>query len=368
MDDIQRKLAIIDQELAGGRDFHRRIISTAPLLFAAVGLIVGIILQNTFGLSGVLWLILLILFAALSLSCFVIQTKARFDSYAPLLLSCCALACFLCLGGLRLASYYQGDADDIRNLVGDQRVLATVRGQILTEPHVYKQRWDFAKFTHTDPAGSFYLNVTDAEAVDGWEQVSGTVRVYVGQPVLDLEAGDHVQIHCWLDRFKQAHNPGQFDTAGYLARKNVLVAAYVQSRDGIEVLKGSGTGTFRKVKGKLRHWASHALLGRLSPDEQSRGLLEALLLGYRGNIDSDTYRAFRTTGLLHFISLSGLHLGILIGIVWWLCRVAGLLKRGRAIICIVAICIFLLIVPPRAPTLRAAIICFVFCVSFFFRR
>ena len=30
-------------------------------------------------------------------------------------------------------------------------------------------------------------------------------------------------------------------------------------------------------------------------------------------------------------------LGILVGIVWWLCKTAGLLKRSRAIICIIAI-------------------------------
>jgi len=386
MDDIQRKLAIIDEELTGARDFHRRIISTAPLLFAAVGLITGVVLQNTLGLSVWAWVILLGVFAAATVA-YLVSAISYFagKTSRPYVLAYAASVCFLCLGGIRLANYYQAKPNDIRNLIGagkeletdsrlrgndtrDERELATVRGDILTEPYVYKQRWEFAKFTHTDPASSFYLKVTEAEAVDGWEQVSGTVRVQVAEPVLDMEAGDHVQMYCWLDRFEKAHNPGQFDTAKYLTRKNVLVGAYVQSRGGIEVLKGGGTSTFTKVKGKLRHWATRALLGRLSPDEQSRGLLEALLLGYRGNIDSDTYRAFRRTGLLHFISLSGLHLGILIGIVWWLCRVAGLLKRGRAIICIIAICLFLLIVPPRAPTLRAAIICFVFCVSFFFRR
>jgi competence protein ComEC len=71
---------------------------------------------------------------------------------------------------------------------------------------------------------------------------------------------------------------------------------------------------------------------------------------------------------LHFISLSGLHLGILMATVWWLCKAAGLLKRARAVICIIAICVFLLVVPPRSPTLRAAVIGFVFCLSFLFRR
>jgi competence protein ComEC len=110
------------------------------------------------------------------------------------------------------------------------------------------------------------------------------------------------------------------------------------------------------------------LLSDLPQEDAGRGLLQALLLGLRRDIGSDTYRAFRKTGLLHFISLSGMHVGILMGIIWWLCKTAGLLKPARAIICIIAIGIFLLIIPPRAPMLRAAIICWVFCVSLLFRR
>lgn len=44
------------------------------------------------------------------------------------------------------------------------------------------------------------------------------------------------------------------------------------------------------------------------------------------------------------------------------------MKPARAMICAVAICVFLLVVPPRAPTLRAAIICWTFCASLLFRQ
>jgi competence protein ComEC len=63
-----------------------------------------------------------------------------------------------------------------------------------------------------------------------------------------------------------------------------------------------------------------------------------------------------------------MHLGILIGTVWWLCKLTGLMKRARAIVCIIGIAVFLLIVPPRAPTVRAAIIGWVFCASLLFKR
>jgi len=366
MDSVRRKLEFIDKELAWRRDFHKQIVSTAPLLFAAAGLIVGIVVQSTVDLPTQLWLVLLGACMVVALVFFILQSRK--EAFVPFIIGYTALVCFACVGGIRLASYYRAKADDIRNFVGDERKLATIRGVILTEPYVDKQRWEFAGFRRMDPGSSFYLKVEEVEAVDGWAKASGTVRVQVAEPVLDLKAGDFVQMYCWLDRFRGASNPGQFDTAKYLSRKNVLVGASVKSRDGIEVLESNGSDIFTKAKRKLRESATRALVGELSVEEQSRGLLEALLLGYRGNIDSSTYKAFRETNLLHFISLSGLHLGILMATVWWLCKAAGLLKRARAVICIIAIGIFLLVVPPRSPTLRAAVIGLVFCLSFLFRR
>jgi len=383
MDEIQRKLALIDKQLAGGRVLHKRIISTAPLVFVAVGLMVGIVLQETLFGSQVtgggaqfvwVWVILLGLLTAAAILLFIIRQSSCADYQSAVTNHQCAaaylaLACFACLGAIRLISFRQTGPNDIRNLVGDEPKPATIRGVIVTEPFVNRNReWKFARFKPTDPTSSFYLKLTEVETVTGWADVSGTVRVQVDEPVLDLKAGDCIEAYCWLDRFGPPTNPGQFDTARHLARRNVYVAASVKTRGGIEVLKSPPAAIFTKVRQKIRETTAQALLGSLPPEEPSRGLLEALLLGYRGNIDSETYRAFRRTGLLHFVSLSGLHFGILIGIVWWVCKTAGLLKRGRALICIFAIAVFLMVVPPRAPTVRAAIIGWVFCASLLFRR
>jgi len=405
VDGIQRKLALIDAQLTGGPlATYKQIIGTAPLLFAATGLIAGILLQNTLFEPRAtnhepriiwFWLILLACSAVAAILTFALATKLKLGSFSLVLLSSCALICFTCLGAIRLIAFRQAASNDIRNFVGAERKLATIQGLIATEPYINNygyyaknpsspqdsnetddpnnyegvyQRWKFAKFLHNDPATSFYLKVSEVETTKGWAKTTGNVRVQVAEPVLDLKVGDYIQAYCWLDRFKQPTNPGQFNVARYLARKNVFIAASVKSRDGIELLKSGSASIFTRVKRKLRQTATVALLGSLSPEDRNRGLLEALLLGYRGNIDRSTYRAFRRTGLLHFISLSGMHLGILMGVIWFLCRAAGLMKPTRAVICIIATGIFLLIVPPRAPTLRAAIICWVFCASFLFRR
>ena len=380
MDDIQRKLALIDKQLAwGAANIHKQIISTTPLLFVVVGLIAGILIQNTFHLAISVWLISIGICIAATITLYVVFRILRLRSgqvsyvgkegKLPYILAYTAMGCFVCLGAIRLINFYQPKPNDICTLVDDQRKLATIRGVIVTEPYIQKnEQWKFAKFTHSDPSSSFYLKIEEIKTVDGWAKASGTMRVQVSGPVLDLKADDYIQAYCWLDRFKEATNPGQFDIAKYLSRKNVFIAASIKSRDGIELLETRVKSSFAKIKRKLRETANQALLGDISPEDRNRGLLEALLLGYRRDIDSETYMAFRKTGLLHFISLSGMHLGIFVGIIWWLCKTAGLMKRGRATICIISIVVFLLIVPPRAPTVRAAIIGFVFCASFFFRR
>jgi len=99
MDDIKRKLALIDKQLSGGFfNSYKRIISTSPLLFAAVGLILGILIQHTllasrftFHASQFFWLILLIASAISAVLFFVIQRKDKFVSFIPIVLSICAI-------------------------------------------------------------------------------------------------------------------------------------------------------------------------------------------------------------------------------------------------------------------------------------
>jgi len=436
MDDIQRKLALIDKQLAGGPNFLQRAISTSPLAIVALGLISGIVIQNAAVLSIWIWMTLLGLCATAAILIFAVYKEDKIASYAPIMLSACALICFLCLGAIRLTTFYRAKPNDIRNFIGNRKKLATgdtvlgtpygentekkinheltrtdtnkraddelvrirenswqesppsedsadsavrendaklatIRGIISTEPYIQKySEWKFARFKPTDPSSSFYLKLREIETAGGLVEASGTIRVQVDEPILDLRAGDYVQAYCWLDRFNGPTNPGQFDVAKYLARRNVFVAASVQSREAVELLKGGsgGTGTFIKIKRRLQEIAGQALRGDLDIEGQNYALLQALVLGYRTEIDSDTYRAFQKTGLLHFLCLSGMNFMILFWIIWWLCKTAGLMKRACAVICLAAAGIFLLVIPPQPPAFRAAIMSSVFCASFFFRR
>ena len=197
MDDIQRKLALIDEQLAPG-GLRRRLVSTTPLFFPALGLMAGIVLQNGLlrnpsgshpSLSLWLWLIAL---AVVATAAGVYFIRHRID-LRPEVFAYGALLGFTCLGAIRLLAYEKADPCDIRNMVGPDRVLATVRGQVLTQPRLELQDWCFAQLAPADPSSAFYLKLDRVKAPVGWQQVVGTIRVQVDEPVPNLKIGDYLR-------------------------------------------------------------------------------------------------------------------------------------------------------------------------------
>lgn len=351
--------------------YYKQTVSTAPLVFCAIGLIAGIIIQDHFP-SPVWsrWLLLGFCTAILILSLIIYFFWPTSETLKFYTLPLLATALFACLGVIRMASFNSAPPNDIRNLVGSEPNLAAVRGVIVTEPYIDGNDWKFSKFTPTDQSSSFYLELTEAETTTGWIKTGGLARIRVNEPIFDLREGDRVQIYCILNKFNGPTNPGEFDIAKYMARNSVFVAGSADSRQAIELLSSnaSTTGLYTKAKSWLSRIAVNSLLGGPYPRDQSESLLLALVLGYRTNIDKETYNAFRKTGLLHFVCLSGMNFAMVIGFVWWVCKTAGLMKPGRAIVCTIAALLFLMVVPENAPALRAAFICFAFCASFIFRR
>ena len=350
MDDIKIKLDAIDAQLRP-IGVYDSLIAAAPLLAPALAFIVGIIAARALNIPLPLSLSLA-LFSAAGAIALLFLTPSRKIAYATASLASLA---FLSLGTARYTCFIAPRPNDIRTAI-TARTLATLKGTVLTAPRqTTNDDWAFGRFTHGDPGSTFYLAVTSAEALDGaWPPTCGTIFVHVAEPILDLAPGDSIVIYCWLDTFPNATNPGQFDFAKYMASRGVFLSASVESRDALTVLRHGPSSLFARLKTAVRSFTAAALLSDIPESDPARGIIEALLLGSRRNIDPASYRDFQKTGLAHFISLSGMHVAILIGAVWFAAGFTGLLKPGRAAICLIAITLFLMVVPLRPPTIRAS--------------
>jgi len=363
VDPVRRQLKLLDARLAERNLGVAGLLAYCPLILPAVAFVGGIITEHMLAVP--------IGFAAGALPAIMLAALWRSQDQRVRLYAATAAACLaaFCLGTVRLKAYYQPRGDDIRHLVRTSRTLATVRGHLRTKPSCENQDlWKFGRYNWSPPACRFYMEARSVRSAGGWVGVSGIVFVQAPAEVANLEPGDYVELQCWLNEFGRAANPGQFDIRKSLQRRNIHVVASVESADGLRLIAAAPKGSFAAAVEGLRSSTHGALLDEILAEHDAAPVLTALLLGQRSGIDIETADAFQRTNLAHFISLSGMHLGILAMTAWRLLRMSGLPKRWRAVVCIVVIALYLVVVPVRAPTLRAAVICWVFFLSVVFAR
>ncbi|MCM2373362.1 ComEC/Rec2 family competence protein [Aporhodopirellula aestuarii] len=195
---------------------------------------------------------------------------------------------------------------------------------------------------------------------------SGRAMVRVDGDRSDLLPGDRVKLFGQISLIQSPTNPGQRDMRDWAQRSNLhcvfqidQVENILSSSDRDAEAPGAPERFSLWQRGQrtvasMAKSARHSILQQISPDQQ--GLALALVLGQRDLLDRSTSEALLVTGTAHLLSVSGLHLGILLV----LARiVSGLLRlplRGQLVFLAMVTLFYVAITGGRPPVLRAAIL------------
>lgn len=152
------------------------------------------------------------------------------------------------------------------------------------------------------------------EGAGGTRPIRILLRVYASAPEamarLDrLRPGDLLRVWCRVRRPSRAGDPDQADPRRTLLARGLDATGTVKNADLVTRIE-KGPRSFRRLLGSLKTRIRVRLdraLGRQTP---ARALLGAMLLGDRGSLDPEDWRALRDSGLVHLISVSGLHVGL----------------------------------------------------------
>jgi competence protein ComEC len=351
-----------------------------PLLPTAIAVIAGIILAR-FGFIS-----LFVLVSVVS-SCVIISGALilyrRLTASRPVrfrLISVLIFIAFAAAAGLRyeLVYHYYPDNHIATRCRPAQPRLASIRGNIITQPYIAKTSGTFAAFDFAhEPRTILVLRCREVLTDDGWRQTRGLCQVTVKQPAPHLRRGQLIQLDCWLTRRRGPDNPGQFDPTDYQSAGRTIVSCTVNHSEAVTVLAEEpiATGLLARLRHKIQTIAHTALVEdvHISSDGNSfsgdtEAFLNALLLGQRHKLSGHLYDAFLRTGTIHFLSVSGLHVGIIAGFIWCLGWLIRLPRLAQGLLTLTVIVAYLLLIPPRPPVLRAGIICSVFCLAFMSRR
>ena len=199
------------------------------------------------------------------------------------------------------------------------------------------------------------LSAAEIKLEKGWQEVEGTALVFVPRYPA-YKYGDVLLVAGELQTPPQLDD---FDYKGYLAHQGIYATMLYP---GIEV-QGDGEG-FKPLEWlySLRSRLAQNL-AKVMPEPQA-SLAQGIVLGLRGNIPQTLRDDFARSGTAHLLAISGLHLGIMAGILLSL----GIWLFGRRYYLYVwlalgAIWLYALITGMHPPVVRGAIMASLFLIA-----
>lgn len=191
--------------------------------------------------------------------------------------------------------------------------------------------------------------------------------------------GEYWQLHVRLKRPYGFSNPGGFDYEAWLFQHRIRATGYVRN-DGKNILLDGATGNLEFALSSINHqrYLLRDLINRADIDDFGKSFLLALGLGDRSKIDTNDWQTLTQTGTSHLLAISGLHIGLVAGVFFfmgrWLWTLSGNLplklaaQRFAAISGLSGAFIYAALAGFSIPTQRALIMLTVLLLSVLFNR
>lgn len=215
---------------------------------------------------------------------------------------------------------------------------------------------------HQSQAWDYIQGVVRSYPTNGPERTSfllksrqspGYLQVFYLHPhveSLKISYGDEIRLY---SKVRQPKRLDSFDYREYLLQRRTWGTVGVWSRREVKLVT-HGRGNPLMALGYHIREGIFDLANRYIP--HPAGLFKALLFGERGYLNKTIEEEFRDAGVAHVLAVSGLHLGIIIGLFWLALRKFHL-SAGRIYLVLVPIVLFyLLLVGFRVSLVRAAIL------------
>ena len=150
----------------------------------------------------------------------------------------------------------------------------------------------------------------------------GKVLLYLQRDSMPMPVmGDVLLVETQVHRGGKS---GKFDYGLYLRRQGIVGTCWALRRNW--QLIGHEDDMGLKGLAKRSQYFLYQQYRKMGIEGQELGIISALTLGYREDLDKDVQRAFSASGAMHVLAVSGLHTGIVWGIVMWILTLGGLYK------------------------------------------
>ena len=191
------------------------------------------------------------------------------------------------------------------------------------------------------------------------KNVTGRILLYFSKEDLTRlpKYGDKILISGGLQLIKNAGNPGGFNYSRYMAFQQTFYQVFLNQNKFVLLNLHNENALYSFIY-NARKKVINILQEFVKGNKKVTGIAEALLIGYKEDLDKDVVQAYSNTGVVHIIAISGMHLGLIYAVLVWIFLRLPLIKKSTAIrVVTILTCLWLfsLITGGSASVLRSAV-------------
>lgn len=204
-----------------------------------------------------------------------------------------------------------------------------------------------------------------------WKTAEGNILLYFEKntDTAGISYGTTALINRPVQPIKNSSNPGAFDYNRYCLFHGITGQVFLKENNYL-ILPEKQINTLKYALIKIRN-STISILRKYIPGKEEQGIAEALLIGYKNDLDKETVQAYSNTGVVHIIAISGLHLGMIYGLLLLLFSRTSSIKAMRwiqPVIILLVLWLFTLIAGAVPSILRAAVMFSFIVIAKFINR
>ena len=243
---------------------------------------------------------------------------------------------------IRLSATSQ-DADGLHKYA-DRAEKVRLTGIVKTDPDKTSARVRFVLESRT-------VDVTPDSSFAARGNVMVTLR---DKGVIPVAYGDSLALSGRLRLPTGARNPGEFDYARYLKLRSVGTTMSIYRADRTTILaRACGNPFMSRFIYPIKHYIIETADSTLS--FVPAGILKALLVGVRSDIPAEVIEAFADSGTIHILSLSGLHVGFVVLLLFGLFRFLRLNLKIRIVLILFCLSVYCCMTDFKPSIVRASV-------------
>lgn len=165
---------------------------------------------------------------------------------------------------------------------------------------------------------SLEVNILAVKNKNSWLSAQGKTLLFLenDQRVAELKPGDKIVFSPQLNEIENKGNPEEFDYKKYLSYNLILSSDYLKS-DEWQLLETDHNINIRYRFLRFRTGLIKKL-EELGLNNDELAVASALALGYKDSLSDEVRHAYSSSGAMHILAVSGLHVGIIYGIIVFL--------------------------------------------------